>query len=97
MKSSVGSYIINGVTKTPTYAPVVSAAATTKHGVTADDGTGTYRGADLWEAITAGQLASGISKLQDGTTVVGTLDNVTNVVKNANLVGQSNSAILVSE
>jgi hypothetical protein len=44
----------------------------TKHGVAADGGTGTYRGDDLWEAVSAGNLKHGVTKLQDGSSVTGT-------------------------
>lgn len=86
-------YTISGVAKTGTM--IAASAATTKHGVAADDGTGTYRGADLWTAVDASNLARDVSVLQDGSTVVGTLDNVTNEISEAVLVGQDNSAILV--
>lgn len=44
----------------------------TMHGVAVDVfGIGTYRGYDLWDAVTAGELEHGITVNQDGAQVVG--------------------------
>jgi hypothetical protein len=72
----------------------VPTAAQTKHGVAVDGSTGTYRGADLWTAVTAGNLRAGVSTLQDGSTVIGTLDSVTNVLAGVDMSAPSQAAIL---
>jgi hypothetical protein len=50
---------------------IAAVASTTKHGVAADDGTGSYRGYDLWTSVQASELKSGVSLNQDGVTVAG--------------------------
>ncbi len=54
--------------------PLANLAADVKHGVTASDGTGTYRGADLWESVAASDLSEDAEYLQDGETVTGTAE-----------------------
>lgn len=66
------NYIFAGLTKIGTYTPPTAAlAATTKHGVAASDGLGSYRGADLWDAVAATELKHGLTRNQDGTAVLG--------------------------
>jgi hypothetical protein len=62
----------NSTTNNRAGTAVVAVAATTKHGVTANDGTGAYRGYDLWTSVQASELKSGVSLNQDGVTVAGT-------------------------
>jgi len=59
-------------TKTGSFVAIENQAADVKHGVTASDGVGTYRGYDIWQSVDAGDLASGVSVLQDGQEVDGT-------------------------
>lgn len=64
------SETINGVPVAGT--AIAAVAATTKHGVAANDGTGTYRGTDLNTALAADKILSGNSQTQDGSVVAGT-------------------------
>lgn len=70
--SGVG-YTYNGSSKTGSL--VVPSQSNTAYGVTfgAAGLTGTNRGYAFWESVSAAQLASGVSKLQDGVTVTGSL------------------------
>ena len=89
------SETINGVVVSGT--AVAAAAATTKIGVAANDGTGTYDGTDRHTHPTAGQVSNGVQFKNNSLTnnVTGTLDSVTNMMENATLYGQDNEAILV--
>jgi hypothetical protein len=71
------AYKANSTSNNRTGTAVVSAAATTKHGVTADDGTGTYRGADLWTAVVADDVLEGAGYLADGVSLSGLYRDVT--------------------
>jgi hypothetical protein len=51
---------------------VANVAADVKHGVASDGGTGTYRGADLYDVVAAAELKHGLTKNQDGSSVLGT-------------------------
>jgi hypothetical protein len=51
---------------------VANLAADVKHGVASDGGTGTYRGADLYDVVAAAELKHGLTKNQDGSSVLGT-------------------------
>jgi hypothetical protein len=53
---------------------VVNSPSDVKHGVASNSGTGTYRGADLYDVVPAGKLKTGESYTQDGSVVVGTYD-----------------------
>ncbi len=66
---------------------VANLAADVKHGVSSDGGAGTYRGADLWDAVTAAQLKHGLTKNQDGASIAGTYqgDDVNDVLSAADL------------
>lgn len=71
--SSVGSYKYNSLSgnRTPTYVDV-GAATNVKHDVSYGVGlTGTYRGADLYTAVSASDLKHGVVAAQDGS-VTGT-------------------------
>ncbi len=50
---------------------VANTAADTKHGVASDGGTGIYRGADLYDVVAAADLKHGVTKNQDGSSVLG--------------------------
>lgn len=66
----VGKY--NSTTNNRTGTGVLALAATTKHGITANDGTGSYRGYDLFDSLTAGQIMHGLTPKVDGTPITGT-------------------------
>lgn len=67
----------------------MAVAATTKIGVAANDGNGTYDGSDRHTHPTADQVAKNVQFKNNSLTnnVTGTLDNVTNVIGNHALEG----------
>lgn len=93
------NYMIAGVALVGAQSLIAAAAATTKHGVLANDGVGTYRGADLWTSPRADQLALGVQLQSDSLTpnLTGTLDSVTISMTAGVLVGQSLECTLKAE
>lgn len=79
----------NGTVVTGT--AVVNTAADVKHGVPAYDGTGSYRGADIWSALAADKIVSGNSQTQDGATVNGAA--ITNVAADVKHGVPSNTGV----
>lgn len=89
----------NSATNNRTGTVVASAAATTKIGVTADDGTGTYDASERYTDFGNSNIRAGTAGKYNSTTNnrLGTLNNVTNEVAEATLTAPSQEAILEAE
>lgn len=75
---------------------VLAAAATTKMGVTANDGAGSYDGSDRWTDPGEANVSAGTAYKANSTTnnKLGTRQTVTNVIAAASLSGQRRSGTL---
>lgn len=96
------SQLISGVTKKQAGVDVVgsviaAAKATTKIGVTANDGTGEYAATERYTDLDESLVARGEDYKYNSTTNnrTGELDNVTNTIAESVAYGQTDSAILV--
>lgn len=66
-------YKANSTSLNRTGTAAINLAVDVKHGVEASDGTGTYRGYDLWDAIPASDIRFDETYNQDGEEMTGTL------------------------